>query len=70
MHQVATATELPFVLVACVGFGGALGLGVDRLLKSEPFGLLIGGALGLAGGVREILRRITKPAPGSKGRAV
>ena len=70
MHQVATATELPFVLVACVGIGGALGFGVDRMLKSEPFGLLVGGVLGLAAGVREILRRLTKPAPGSKGRAV
>jgi F0F1-type ATP synthase assembly protein I len=63
MQQVSAAAELPFVLVACVGVCGAIGVGIDRLLKSGPFGMLVCGAVGLAAGVREIIRR-TSRAPG------
>jgi len=60
MQQAASATELPFVLVACVGAGGALGVGIDRLLHVGPLGMFLGGALGFAAGIREILRRTSK----------
>jgi F0F1-type ATP synthase assembly protein I len=59
LHQAASATELPFVLVACVAIGGALGVGADHLLHSAPAGIFIGGAAGFAAGVREVLRRVS-----------
>jgi F0F1-type ATP synthase assembly protein I len=52
--------ELPFVLLASVVVGGLFGYAVDYELHSRPFGLLIGGALGFAAGIRELLRRLTK----------
>jgi F0F1-type ATP synthase assembly protein I len=65
-QQLAVATELPFVLVASVVVGGLIGAGVDRLLHTGPFGLLVFGALGLFAGVREILRRVSKGS-GARG---
>jgi len=65
--NVTTATELPFVLVACTVVGGALGIGIDRLIHAGPLGMLVGGALGFFAGVREILRRVTKGSGGGRG---
>jgi len=59
-RQLATAMELPFALLASVVVGGLIGYAVDYWLHSRPFGLLIGGALGFAAGIRELLRRLTK----------
>jgi F0F1-type ATP synthase assembly protein I len=70
MNQVASATELPFVLVACVALGGVLGIGIDRLLHCGPVGVLVGGTLGFVAGVREVLRRVSKGASGSAGSKV
>lgn len=52
------ATELPFVLVACVVVGGLLGAGIDRLLHTGPYGMLLFGAAGFFAGIRDILRRM------------
>ncbi len=60
LRQVATAMELPFVLLGSVLAGGLLGYAVDYGLHTRPFGLLIGGALGFAAGIRELLRRLSK----------
>ena len=57
-RQLAIATELPFVLVATVVVGGLVGAGIDRLLHTSPWGLLVFGALGLAAGVRDVIRRM------------
>jgi len=62
-RQIAIATELPFVLVASVVVGGLIGFGIDRLLHTSPWGVLVFGALGFAAGVRDVLRRIS----GDKG---
>jgi ATP synthase protein I len=59
--QFAVAMELPFVLVGAVLLGGVLGYFLDRWLHTKPFLMLIFGALGFFGGVRDILRRL----PGS-----
>jgi len=59
----AMATELPFVLVACVVVGGLIGAGIDRLLHTRPFGTLLFGVAGFVAGVRDILRRL---APGPR----
>jgi F0F1-type ATP synthase assembly protein I len=58
--ELALAMELPFVLVGSVGAGGLVGYGVDHLLHTRPVGLLVGGGLGFAAGIRELLRRIPK----------
>jgi ATP synthase protein I len=59
-QQLALATELPFVLVASVVVGGLIGAGLDRLLHTGPYGVLVFGAVGFFAGVREILRRLTR----------
>jgi len=60
LRQVAAAMELPFVLLGSVVAGGLLGYAIDYWLRSKPLGLLIGGALGFAAGIRELLRRLSK----------
>ena len=57
-RQIALATELPFLLVAGVAVGGVLGYFLDRWLHTKPFLMLIFGALGFFGGVRDVLRRL------------
>jgi F0F1-type ATP synthase assembly protein I len=57
------AVELPFVFVAMVIMGGLMGTGADHWLHTRPFGMLIGGGIGFAAGVRELLRRISKKEP-------
>ena len=60
--QVAMAMELPFVLVGAVLLGGVLGFFLDRWLHTKPWLMLLFGALGFFGGVRDIIRRM----PGSR----
>lgn len=59
-RQFALAIELPFVLVATVVIGGGFGYWLDLRLHTSPLFLLLFGALGLAAGVRELLRRISR----------
>jgi ATP synthase protein I len=60
--QFAMAMELPFVLVGAVLLGGVLGYFLDRWFHTKPALMLLFGALGFFGGVRDIIRRL----PGSK----
>jgi len=59
-RQFAIATELPFILVAGVGFGGFVGYLLDGWLHTKPFLMLIVGAAGFIAGLREMLRRLAK----------
>ena len=59
-RQYAMAMELPFILVASVGVGGAAGYFLDSWLHTKPFLMLILGTLGFIGGLREMLRRLAK----------
>jgi len=59
-RQFAMAMELPFILVASVGVGGVAGFFLDRWLHTKPFLMLILGALGFIGGLRDMLRRLDK----------
>jgi ATP synthase protein I len=59
-RQIATAMELPFMLVAAVAMGGVAGFFLDRWLHSKPFLMLILGTLGFIGGLRDMLRRLAK----------
>ncbi len=60
LRQLSMALELPFVLVGGVAVGGALGYLLDRWLHTGPWLTLILGALGFGGGMREILRRLSR----------
>lgn len=53
------AMELPFVMVAGVVVGGGIGYLLDRWLHTSPAITLIFGALGFAGGIWEIIRRLS-----------
>jgi F0F1-type ATP synthase assembly protein I len=52
------ALELPFTLVGATVLGGALGYFLDHKLHTHWVFTLILGALGFAGGLREVLRRL------------
>ena len=58
--QVALAMELPFVFVATIVVGGGLGWLLDRWIGTRPVFLLLFGAIGFIGGLREILRRLDR----------
>jgi ATP synthase protein I len=57
-RQFAAAMELPFVMVGTIVVGGLIGFLLDRWLHTKPFLMLIFGALGFFGGVRDVLRRL------------
>jgi ATP synthase protein I len=57
-QQFASAMELPFVMVGAIIVGGLIGFFLDRWLHTKPFLMLIFGALGFFGGVRDVLRRL------------
>jgi F0F1-type ATP synthase assembly protein I len=56
--QFGLALELPFVFVAAVGLGGAVGYFLDHWLHTKVLFLLVFGGLGFFAGLREILRRL------------
>jgi ATP synthase protein I len=63
-RQFALAIELPFVFVAMIVIGGAIGYWLDRRLHTSPLFLLLLGGLGFAAGVRELLRRLSRSGSG------
>jgi len=52
--------ELPFVMIAGVMIGGGAGYLLDRWLHTSPALTLILGGLGFAGGIWEIIKRLTR----------
>jgi F0F1-type ATP synthase assembly protein I len=58
--QFALAMELPFIIVAAVAVGGVLGFFLDRGLHTKPYLTLLLGTLGFIGGLREVLRRVSR----------
>jgi ATP synthase protein I len=59
-RQFALAMELPIILVAAVVFGGLIGYFLDRWLHTKPYLMLVFGFLGFFGGLRDLLRRVSK----------
>lgn len=68
MRQLSMAMELPFVLVGGVAIGGLLGYLLDRWLHTGPWLALVFGALGFAGGMWEVLRRLSREEKEEKKR--
>lgn len=58
--QAALAMELPFTIVGAVLLGGVLGYFLDRWLHTKLVFTLVLGALGFAGGLKEVLRRLAQ----------
>jgi ATP synthase protein I len=54
------AMELPFVMVAEVVIGGGIGYLLDRWLHTRPVITLVGGVLGFAGGIWDLIRRLSR----------
>ena len=59
-RQLSMAMELPIVLVGGVAIGGGLGYLLDRWLHTSPWLAFVFGVLGFAGGMREVLRRLSR----------
>lgn len=68
LRQLALAMELPFIPVAAVAAGGGLGYLLDKHWHSSPAATLILGFLGFAGGLREVIRRLTEGQKSGKGK--
>ena len=60
LRQLSMAMELPFIMIASVLIGGGIGYFIDRSLHTSPALTLILGGLGFAGGVWEIIKRLTR----------
>jgi len=56
----ATALELPIVLVSAIVVGGFFGYLIDRWLHTKPIAMLVLGTLGFYVGVRDVLRRVSR----------
>jgi F0F1-type ATP synthase assembly protein I len=52
--------ELPILLVASVGIGGGAGYFLDKRFHTSPVFTLILGLLGFAGGMIQLVRRLSK----------
>jgi ATP synthase protein I len=63
----ALALELPFTLVGAVVVGGVLGYFLDRWLHTRPWLMVVFGAFGFFGGVREVIRRLDPNASSGNG---
>jgi F0F1-type ATP synthase assembly protein I len=59
-RQFALATELPFLFVGAVVVGGVIGHLLDRWWHTAPWLMIVGGTLGFAVGLRDLLRRLSK----------
>jgi ATP synthase protein I len=59
-RQLATALELPIVMVSAIVVGGLFGYLLDRWLHTKPWLMLILGGVGFYAGVRDVLRRVSR----------
>ncbi len=60
MRQVSAVIELPILLVASVAIGGGVGYFLDERFHTSPVLTLILGLLGFAGGMIQLVRRLSK----------
>jgi F0F1-type ATP synthase assembly protein I len=65
-RQLGNVMDLPFVLVGSVVIGAGLGYLLDERFGTSPVLTLILGLLGFAGGMFEVIRRLTARRPTGK----
>jgi ATP synthase protein I len=58
--------DLPFVLVGSVVIGAVVGYLIDKKIGTSPILTLILGVLGFAGGMFEVVRRLSAKRPTGK----
>ena len=56
IRQIALAYSLPFTLIVPPVVAGAIGYGLDRWLRTLPWFTMVLGFLGLALGLRDVLK--------------
>ncbi len=59
-RQISDVLELPFTLVACIAVGGGIGYYLDARFHTSPVFTLILGFLGFAGGMIQLVKRLSK----------
>jgi F0F1-type ATP synthase assembly protein I len=60
LRQLGNAMDLPFVLVGATIIGAGAGYLADKRFNTSPTFTLIFGLLGFAGGMYEVIRRVTR----------
>jgi F0F1-type ATP synthase assembly protein I len=65
-RQLADVLDLPFVLVGTIIIGAGLGYFLDRWLGTSPALTLVFGGLGFAGGILQVVRRLTGKNTGKR----
>ena len=65
-RQLANVMDLPFVLVGSVVIGAGLGYVLDKRFGTSPVLVLLLGLLGFAGGMLQVIRRLTVRRPTGK----
>ena len=60
VRQFAATMQLPFILVASVLVGGAIGWLLDRWLHTSPILMLVFGFIGFAAGLWDVVRALTR----------
>jgi ATP synthase protein I len=58
-RQFVMATQLPVTFVGAIVVGGGLGFLLDRWLHTKPWIMIVGGCLGFAAGLRDMLARLS-----------
>jgi F0F1-type ATP synthase assembly protein I len=65
-RQLGNVMDLPFVLVGSVVIGAGLGYLLDKRFGTSPILAMILGLLGFAGGMYEVIRRLSVRRPTGK----
>jgi F0F1-type ATP synthase assembly protein I len=65
--QISMAMELPLTLIVGVLIGGGAGYFLDHKLHTGPLLLLVGGVLGFAGSMIDIVKKLSRGEKSERG---